>query len=79
MRLAGALTVFALLCGTASAQPQDQSMFLGKALNILQQQRDEAMNRLVNAEARAALLVDEVAALKKKIAEIETPKPEPKP
>lgn len=59
------LLVALSLSGPVSAQVnQEQAVFNIKALAVLQGQRDDAMNRLVNAEARAAMIADEVAALR---------------
>lgn len=59
-----------LLVLPAFAQQPDL-LTLQKAAAVLQIQRDRAINDHANAEIRAALLADEIIALKARIAELE--------
>jgi predicted nucleic acid-binding Zn-ribbon protein len=68
-----ALAILLLLATPALAQ-QDQTAFLAKALHALQQQRNAANDELVNTQAKLALALDEIAALKARIKELETNK-----
>lgn len=72
--------VFAVLAFTpvpASAQQELDQATLGKAIIALQIQRNSALDAQALAEARAALLTEEVAKLKAKIAELEKKTPPP--
>ena len=62
-----ALAAFLMLAAPAFAADQPDPVFLQKAVVALQAQRNAALDAQAVAEARAAQLTDEVAALKKQI------------
>lgn len=64
-------TAFALLVSSAQAQQQSDPILLQKALVVLQQQRDAAMNAHVEAAALAAVLAEENAKLRAKVEELQ--------
>lgn len=64
--------LFLLLFLIASpALADEQSLFVAKALQSLQQQRNSAMDDAVNAHAKAALLADQVKEQQALIAELQ--------
>lgn len=68
---------FALAATAAAAQVAPPAapdpVFLGKAINALVLDRNEALDRKVMAEAKAAMLQDEVDKLKKQIEAVVPP------
>lgn len=74
-----AIVAVSLLLATgafAQPQPPPDPVFLARALSALQAQRNAALDAQVVAEARAAMLADDVAQLKAKLDEM-TKKAEP--
>lgn len=64
-----ALLLLALLATPALAQQQPDMATMQRAIAVLQQQRNNAMDALASAEVQRAALAEELAALKAKIAE----------
>lgn len=64
----------ALLATPALAQQQPPPAFLEKAIAALQTQRNNALDAQAAAEARAALLAEELTKAKARITELEAPK-----
>lgn len=62
---------FGMVATAAQEQPPEQQSFLAEALAVLQRQRDEAMNAVVNAEARASLLMKQNRALAERVKTLE--------
>lgn len=70
--------IFVLLLMTAPALGQQlDPAFMQKAINVLQAQRNEALDSAATAQARVAILADELAKAQERIKELE-PKPEEK-
>lgn len=65
--------LLALAATPALAQQQPDPAFLQKALAVLQAQRNAALDGQAAAEARAAMLADENAALKKQVEDSKKP------
>ena len=73
------LAAFALVLLTIPAFAQQADpIFLQKAINSLSGQRNVAMDQAAAFEAKAAMLTEEVAALKKQIEELKSKTPEQK-
>jgi hypothetical protein len=70
--------IFILLLITAPALGQQlDPAFMQKAINALQTQRNEALDSAATAQARAAILADELTKAQDRIKELE-PRPEEK-
>lgn len=66
------LALFSLLIASpALAQQQPDPTFLAKVLPSLQQQRNQALDMQASAEAREAVLKEEVAKLKAQIEKLQ--------
>jgi len=63
--------ILILLSWPALAQQQPDIAALQRAVAVLQQQRNAAMDALANSEVQRALLAEEIEKLKAKVAELE--------
>jgi hypothetical protein len=70
---AAILTAFLTL--PAYAQQQPDPVLMQKAIGVLQQQRNAGLDAAASAEARAAMLADENAKLKKQIEDLAKKEP----
>lgn len=71
-----ALVVILALVTPAFAQQPDPAT-MQKAITVLQQQRNSAMDQAASAQTEAMRLVDEVAKLKAEIAELQKGRTKP--
>lgn len=78
IRLAFAAALLIATPALAQQAPPDPA-FLQKAAGALQAQRNTALDAQAVAEARAAMLADEVAALKKQVEDLKPKAEPPKP
>lgn len=70
-----AIVALGLLLTPAAAQQAPDATFMQKAILVLQQQRNAAADREAQAQAQSAVLADENAQLKARIAELEKAAP----
>jgi len=70
-RVAAVLIALVAMPAHAQQQPPIDPATLQRAITVLQQQRNQAMDSQVNSEVQRAALAEEVERLKAKIAEIE--------